>query len=437
MIQKIRLRNYRSFSDTTFDFLGKNGKPKNLIILYGANGSGKTNLINVFQLLGQTFHTISIHNQIMSILDKEDIDKRQFFLSQILSDYNMEGIIKKNKTINSTSNMIIDIEFLLDGKTGSYSIEFDDTKIVREKLEYTLSKHRGSYFEIAENIEKYNTTIFQNDYLKELKDLKKRYWGKHSIISLLLFSKEEYSEEFFNNGLDNKLQNVLDYLINICYHLVNNISKKESIGHFSNLLKDFDKGTINPIEKDNLKRTEKMINDFFTNLYQDIKKVKYFTAEKDNLLYYELEFHKMISGKVIPVKYTQESCGTKTLLKLLPFFLAANDGVVSAIDEIDNGIHDLLLLDLIKRVVPTINGQIIMTTHNTLFLDEYELKNSIYFINTDKNGNKTINTLTDTDYRVQKSSNVLARYYDGQFGGIPIINDSFAFEKICQYIQQE
>ena len=46
------------------------------------------------------------------------------------------------------------------------------------------------------------------------------------------------------------------------------------------------------------------MNIFFTQAYADIKEVKYNITEKENKIYYELYFNKMIGGeiKAIPTK---------------------------------------------------------------------------------------------------------------------------------------
>ena len=77
---------------------------------------------------------------------------------------------------------------------------------------------------------------------------------------------------------------------------------------------------------------------------------------------------------MIDVKYDLESCGTLGLLELLPHFVAANHDTVAVIDEIDNGIHDYLLKELIESIAPCIHGQLIFTTHNMLFLENYDFK---------------------------------------------------------------
>ena len=44
MFTYVRLKNFKSFGDVTFDLQDKHGKPKKLTIVYGENGIGKSNL---------------------------------------------------------------------------------------------------------------------------------------------------------------------------------------------------------------------------------------------------------------------------------------------------------------------------------------------------------------------------------------------------------
>ena len=99
------------------------------------------------------------------------------------------------------------------------------------------------------------------------------------------------------------------------------------------------------------------------------------------------------------MKYDHESCGTLGLLELLPHFVAANHETVAVIDEIDNSIHDYPLKELIESIVPCIHGQLIFTTHNMLFLENYGFKDNIYVIDADTDGNKTVSLLRDAAQR--------------------------------------
>ena len=51
MFESIRLVNFKSFTDVIFDFAQKNNnRPKNLVSIYGENGSGKTNIVDSFKI---------------------------------------------------------------------------------------------------------------------------------------------------------------------------------------------------------------------------------------------------------------------------------------------------------------------------------------------------------------------------------------------------
>lgn len=79
----------------------------------------------------------------------------------------------------------------------------------------------------------------------------------------------------------------------------------------------------------------------------------------------------------------------------MPHFVAANHDTVAVIDEIDNGIHDYLLKELIESIAPCIHGQLIFTTHNMLFSENYDFKDNIYVIDADTDGNKTVKALCE------------------------------------------
>ena len=48
MFEYVKLKNYKSFGDVEFNLLDKNSVPKKLILIYGKNGVGKSNLASSF-----------------------------------------------------------------------------------------------------------------------------------------------------------------------------------------------------------------------------------------------------------------------------------------------------------------------------------------------------------------------------------------------------
>ena len=177
-----------------------------------------------------------------------------------------------------------------------------------------------------------------------------------------------------------------------------------------------------------IEKYENILNIFFTQAYADIKEVKYKIDEKEDRLYYELYFNKMIGGKIksIPSKY--ESDGTKRILNQFDTIIGSLLGETVILDEIDNGIHDVLMKNIIMSIKDEITGQLIITTHNTLLL-EILPKEYIYILSTDYNGNKTINSIKEYGIKIQKNNNARDLYFKGVFGGIPT-TDYIDFEEI-------
>ena len=436
MIRELHLKNFKSFTDATFNFVGKNNIPKKIIFLYGANGSGKTNFVEALDCLFETTRTLDTHKFIMDMFENNDSLKNIDDLKKALNYYSINHLIKENKTINSISNMYIDLSFSLLGKTGTYYIEFNDTQIVKEKLEYTLQKNKGIYFEKTHDIEKFNPYIFNLELQEELSTLAKKYWGKHSLLSILFYLTKEYSTDYISSRSDAQLQNILGYFNNITCHLKKHDTSQISLARFDSLLTSFTEDIIEQNEIPKLNTTERILNMYFPTLSNDIVNV-YYKQEKteDGKIKYSLYFKKKLTNTLVDIEYTNESEGIRQLLDLLPLFLgtSVNDAVI-AIDEIDTGIHDLLVSNLIKKIVPIIKGQLILTTHNTMFIDDYDLRDSIYTINISNDFIKTITAITDSPFRIQKSSNTLTKYLKGEFGGTPIFNTNFDFPQIIDYI---
>ncbi len=178
-------------------------------------------------------------------------------------------------------------------------------------------------------------------------------------------------------------------------------------------------GNISLDKKDILNKTEKLLNKIFTQLYKDIKKVYYVIKEDSHGIYYKLYLTKTIYNKEIDLDFSLESYGTIKILENLEFLLASINNNIAIIDEVDNGVHDLLLDNIIDNLYDDINGQLIMTTHNTLLLESHKLKDAIYFFSTDDKGNKKLEALSNLESRVQKNLNIRKRYLSGLYGGIP------------------
>ena len=85
MFTKITLKNFRSFDHIEFNLKDKNNIAKNIAIIYGENGSGKSNLMSAFVLLSELLETLNARDAYEEILNQKSI----------FSDENIDKELKK------------------------------------------------------------------------------------------------------------------------------------------------------------------------------------------------------------------------------------------------------------------------------------------------------------------------------------------------------
>lgn len=126
-----------------------------------------------------------------------------------------------------------------------------------------------------------------------------------------------------------------------------------------------------------------------------------------------------------------ESAGTKTLFRMAPaVFRALTVGGFVLVDELESSLHPLLGLAIVRlfnnpETNPK-NAQIVFTTHDTNLLGgtvgEPPLRrDQIWFTEKDKDGATTLYPLTD--YKPRKAENLERGYLQGRYGAIPFLGN--------------
>ncbi len=440
MFTRVKIKNYKSLIDLDVDLSAKKKEAKPLVIIYGENGAGKSNFATVFYTLCESFRTMSMKTRLQKLVDgsdsKEIMNDENFreFIARNLKD--TETIIKSCKTFNSNENMSLEFEFVIDHKSGKYIIEYDNSKIVHEKLEYVLNKNKVEFFEIIENKINLNEKIFEdNIYYKEFHDLLEKYNGKHSFMSLLVFEVEDKADGYVRTKISNRLYEVLSTFITISVRVkVGYHSEKGNIGISHKILGELEEGLIGIGEEEELNRAERMLNEFFTLAYSDMKQVYYKREIIDEKIKYSLYFKKMMYGKIVDVDYETESTGTQFILQIIPFLLMSVEGQTVIIDELDTGIHDLLINNILCSLVDSIKGQLIITTHNTMLMESDINTDYIYTFFVDKDANKELIPIVKFEDRAHPNLNYRNRYLKGMYGGIPVTRD-IDFEELLEMME--
>jgi len=138
--------------------------------------------------------------------------------------------------------------------------------------------------------------------------------------------------------------------------------------------------------------------------------------------------HEGLEGK-LPMPFEDESMGTQMLLALAaPLYEAVEKGAVLAIDELDQSLHPMLvkaILDLIHNPIANRKGaQLIFTTHQPLFLDQTLIRrDQVWFAEKDATGATSLFPLTDFKARKGRYESILKGYLSGRYGAVPILRD--------------
>jgi len=139
-------------------------------------------------------------------------------------------------------------------------------------------------------------------------------------------------------------------------------------------------------------------------------------------------FHRASNGKPIRFEISDESAGTQRLIDLLPAFhelLAGDSKKVFIIDELDRSLHTLLTRNLLESYLASRHkesrGQLIFTTHDGLLLDQDLFRrDEFWFIDKDETGASSLTSLSDFK-DIRRDKDIRKSYLLGRFGGIPTI----------------
>jgi uncharacterized protein len=139
-----------------------------------------------------------------------------------------------------------------------------------------------------------------------------------------------------------------------------------------------------------------------------------------------LQFLHRFGDTALPFSEEQESKGTIAFLCLIePAVRALADGGVLWVDELDQSLHPLLAIKLIRQFNDPKNNpasaQLVFNTHDTNLLSAGVLRrDQIWFTEKQKDGASQLYPLTD--FKPRKQENLENGYLQGRYGAIPFLN---------------
>jgi len=130
------------------------------------------------------------------------------------------------------------------------------------------------------------------------------------------------------------------------------------------------------------------------------------------------------SGLQLDMPWALESHGTRAFIRIFPPIAStlAHGGIV-AIDELDMSIHPLVLPEILRwfhsaRERNALDAQLWFSCHSASLLDELN-KEEIVICEKDRQGRTKFNSLMDV--KVRRDENHYRKYLSGAYGGVPLI----------------
>ncbi len=426
MFTYLKLHNFKSFGDIEFNFKRTKKETKKFIAIYGENGCGKSNFVSAFEFFYSCMTSFIMRRAIEQYFATQN-DEKTF---SPFYDAIRNGLVdfSEYRMLECTEPTTVEYGFVHDGTEGYYKLVFTDS-IIEEELYHLVGSKRGKLFSVKNNGEdmeiNINASTFSAEYKDEFEKELKKFWGKNSFIGIFFKELGEKNKRYIDDNVSKIFTDISMSFMQMGAFSV----RDKDIGVISSRIKYPSqvnliaaKGTITPEGEEALDKNAEIIRSFFTQLYSDIHDVYYEKNRFEDRIEYKLHIKKTIAGKIRDVLFDYESTGTKKTLEIINAMVAVMNGATVIYDEIDEGIHDLLMKSIIFSLNNNAKGQLIITTHNTLLLETMDPQ-SAYVIYVDCDGNKEARCCADYGIRVQKTNNMRNQYLKGMFGGIPYTSD--------------
>jgi len=146
--------------------------------------------------------------------------------------------------------------------------------------------------------------------------------------------------------------------------------------------------------------------------------------------------HSGEDGQLYRIPMEEESSGTSRFFQLIgPWLELIEQGKVLFLDELETSLHPLLTRELIRIVMdPELNknkAQIIFATHDPLLLDTTLLRrDQIWLTEKTREGDSILYALNEYETPPSKRESLVRGYLSGRYGGIPYIPESLLSQEL-------
>ena len=367
-----------------------NGEYLKVSAIYGANASGKTNVLQAFDYMKNRI-LVSDDSKKNSPIDEENI--YSFMINDEPIALEIEILVKNNKIYK-------------------YGFELVKDNIISEWL---YEKRVNKFYSIFER-ENNNIKMVKDNKLPKLANIDER------TLFLNIYSKIDRNNEDFSN--------VYDWFVNSTYLDLGNPNFESFINN---------RVSLKILSDENYKKELLKFIKTFDSGIEGIKTTPdSIEAVKSNNGIIDIEvIHRGENGELKALPFYLESNGTRKMFHLFDFFMdALKNGMVLFVDELDAKLHPLLTRYIINLFHNSEtnkgNGQLIYSTHDTVNLNKETFRrDEIWFAEKDKDGISEIYALSDYILEDDKNAGKKVRndatynkdYLTGRYGAIPVLEE--------------
>ena len=367
----------------------ENGEYLKVSAIYGANASGKTNVLQAFDYMKKRI-LVSDDSKKNSPIDEENI--YSFMINNAPIALEVEILAKNNKIYK-------------------YGFEVLKDTIISEWL---FEKRVNKFYAIFER--ENNNVSMKPNKISDLVNIDER------TLFLNIYSKIDRNNEDFSN--------VYDWFVNSMYLDLGNPNFERFINN---------RVSLKILSDENYKKELlKFIKTFDSGIEGIRTTPDSIEAVKSNNGIIDIEvLHRGENGELKALPFYLESNGTRKMFHLFDFFMdALKNGMVLFVDELDAKLHPLLtryIINLFHNSQTNIgNGQLIYSTHDTVNLNKETFRrDEIWFAEKDKDGISEIYALSDYILEDDKNAGKKVRndatynkdYLTGRYGAIPVLEE--------------
>ncbi|MBY6931393.1 AAA family ATPase [Clostridium botulinum] len=400
VVLDLRKTNYTQHRDHTFKC--DNYDLLKTIAIYGANASGKSNLISAI-----TKYSLFV---IQQLYKDNDIDKKENENSLILANpFLLTNEINKE--------MEYEMVFYNNGYLFQYGYTIEE-KIIRS--EWLFVNDEQVFERNEDNIE------FGEKY-KEILQIYDKSRKDRLYIGVI---------DYFVS--DKKIVNIMESFksffvlkLNIYTNIFLDVSVK---GIYSDALKSSKIYEDDDLRKEVIKYVKK-IDIGIKDILIDKRNLGYDNNEEKQLnISYAIHDVYNNDGEVIEEKsfdFNLESSGTIRFISIIEdVILMLEHGGVFVVDELSSRLHPVItkfIIDLFQSKVNINNAQLIFTTHDVSQMNKEQFRrDEIVLVDKNKQGISRIYALSDLDVRSDASFD--KDYFKGKYGALPIVKEFYDSE---------